>query len=327
MVLIVAIVSIAMAQTHLSAQAPSAGNANPSAKTWTAPRTPDGQPDLQGIWTNATVTPLERPADLGNKQVFTDQEAADYAKQVVQRTNVDQRANLSPEADVAAAYNQFWYDRGTTVISSNRTSLVVDPPDGRIPPLTPDAQKKAAERAELRRLHPADGPEDRSLNERCLKWGTAGPPMLPGPYNNNYQIVQTPGYVVIVVEMIHDARIIPLDGRPHLPQSVRLWLGDSRGHWEGDTLVIDTTNFRPDSTYRNTIPETLHLTERFTRVSPETILYEFTVDDPATFTKPWRAAVPMTKIPGPLYEYACHEGNYAMEGILAGARADEKKTK
>jgi hypothetical protein len=294
------------------------------AKTWTAPRTPDGQPDLQGSWTNATLTPLERPNALADKQVFTDQEASEFAKQTIERNSLDGR-NVSP--DVLVAYNDLWYERGTKVASTKQTSLIVDPPDGRIPPLTPEARKRAAELAEMRRQHPADGPEDRSLQERCIKWGTAGPPMLPGPYNNDYQIIQAPGYVVIDVEMIHDARIIPLDGRPHLPQNVRSWLGDSRGHWEGETLVVDTINFRPDATYRSTIPETLHLVERFTRVSPETILYQFTVDDPSTYTRPWTAALPMTKIDGPIYEYACHEGNYAMEGILGGARAQEKSGK
>jgi hypothetical protein len=272
------------------------------------------------------VTPLERPAELAGKKVFSDQEAAEFAKQAIQATNADRR-DVPPEVDVARAYNQFWYDRGTTVVSTKQTSLIVDPPDGHLPALTAQGQKKVTDLAEMRRLHPADGPENRTLNERCIKWGTAGPPMLPGPYNNNYQIVQTPGYVIILVEMIHDARIIPIDGRPHLPNNVRSWLGDARGHWEGNTLVVDTTNFRADATYRNTVPESLHLTERFTRVNADTIQYEFTVDDPATFTKAWTASIPMTKIPGPVYEYACHEGNYAMEGILAGARADEKKAK
>jgi hypothetical protein len=291
-------------------------------KDWTPPRTPDGQPDLQGVWTNATVTPLERPSDLAGKQVFTEEEAAEYAKQVVERNNQD-----GLPSNVFVGYNDFWFERGTKVVSTKRTSLIVDPPDGRIPPLTAQGRQRAAELAETTRLHPADGPEDRTLSERCIKWGTAGPPMLPGPYNSNYQITQVPGYVIIDVEMIHDARIIPLDGRPHLPQNVRLWLGDSRGHWEGDTLVVDTTNFRADSTYRNAVPETLHLSERFKRLNADTILYEFTVDDPSTFTRPWTAAIPMTKIPVPLYEYACHEGNYAMEGILAGARAQEQKAK
>ena len=293
-------------------------------KTWTPPRTADGQPDLQGIWSNATVTPLERPSEFAGKQVLSEEEAAEYAKQVVERNKQDGRV---PGPNVLVAYNDLWFDRGTSVVATKQTSLIVDPPDGQIPALTAQGQRRAAALAEARRLHPADGPEDRTLNERCLKWATAGPPMLPGPYNSNYQIVQVPGYVIIEVEMIHDVRVIPVDGRPHLPQNVRSWMGDSRGHWEGDTLVVDTTNFRPDATYRNTVPETLHMTERFKRLNADTILYQFTVDDPSTFTRPWTAAIPMTKIPGPLYEYACHEGNYAMEGILAGARAQEKQAK
>jgi hypothetical protein len=291
-------------------------------KNWTTPRTADGQPDLQGVWTNVTVTPLERPADLAGKQVFTEEEAAEYAKQAVDRNKQDGRP-----PNVFVGYNDLWFDRGTAVVPTKQTSLIVDPPDGRIPPLTTQGRQRAAEVAEAARLHPADGPEDRTVQERCLKWATGGPPMLPGPYNSNYQIVQVPGYVIIEVEMIHDARIIPLDGRPHLPKNVRSWMGDSRGHWEGDTLVVDTANFRSDATYRNTVPETLHMTERFKRLNADTIIYQFTVDDPSTFTRPWTAAIPMTKIPGALYEYACHEGNYAMEGILAGARAQENKEK
>jgi hypothetical protein len=291
-------------------------------KNWTPPRTPDGKPDLQGVWTNVTLTPLERPAELKDKAVFTPAEAAQYEKDVIQRNNADRRDG-SAEADVGRAYNNFWYDRGTKVIPALRTSLIVDPPDGRIPALTPAAQQRVAAQAEARRLHPSDGPEDRSLTERCIIWPTAGPPMLPGPYNNNYQIVQQPGYVMIVVEMIHDVRIIPTDGRPHLPSNIRQWMGDPRGHWEGNTLVVDTTNFTGKTTVRGS-GENLHLVERFTRASPDMILYEFTVEDPASFTKPWTAQVPMVKMEGPLVEYACHEGNYAMSGILGGARADEK---
>jgi hypothetical protein len=293
-----------------------------SSKNWTPPRTPDGKPDLQGVWTNFTLTPLERPPELKDKAVFTPAEAAQYEKDVVQRNNADRRDG-SAEADVGRAYNNFWYDRGTKVIPALRTSLIVDPPDGRIPPLTPAAQQRAAALAEVRRLHPADGPEDRSLTERCILWPTVGPPMLPGPYNNNYQIVQAPGYVMIVVEMIHDVRIIPTDGSPHLPSNIRLWTGDSRGHWEGNTLVVDTTNFTGKTNFRGS-GENLHLVERFTRAGPDMIRYEFTVEDPASFTRPWTAQVPMMKMDGPLVEYACHEGNYAMSGILGGARADEK---
>jgi len=293
-----------------------------AAQSWKPPRTADGQPDLQGVWTNVTITPLERPADLAGKAFLTEQEAAEYEKRVVAANNVD-RKDLPPEQDVNLAYNNAWYDRGTKVVGTRRTSLIVDPPDGRIPPLTPEAQKRQDDLRAAARGHQNDGPEGRSLAERCLLWPTAGPPMLPSFYNNNYQIVQAPGYVVIMVEMIHDARIIPLDGRGHLPQNVRQWMGDSRGHWEGNTLVVDTINFSDKTRFRGS-GEKLHLTERFTRVDADTIRYEFTVDDPASFTKPWTAQIPMKKSEGSVFEYACHEGNYAMAGMLAGARADEK---
>jgi hypothetical protein len=294
------------------------------AKKWTPARTPDGHPDFEGIWSNATITPLERPLDLAGKATLTEAEAAAYEKRVRELTNVDRRAQVGTETDVALAYNDAWYDRGTKTVRTLRTSLIVDPPDGRIPALTPEAQKKARERVEARRLHPADGPEDRSLNERCLLTGTTGPPMLPGPYNNNYQIVQTPLSVVIFNEMIHETRSIPTDGRPHLPATVRPWKGDSIGHWDGDTLVVDTTNFSDRTNFRGS-GENLHLVERFRRVDAGTLLYEFTVDDPASFTRPWSAAIASTKTEGPIYEFACHEGNYGMFGILSGARADEKK--
>jgi hypothetical protein len=305
-------------------KAKTAGAQAKTAKAWTPTRTPDGQPDLQGIWSNATVTPLERPAELAGKATLTEQEAAVYEKQMVERSNVDRRPPVGTEADVAGAYNEAWTDRGTKVVKTRRTSLIVDPPDGRIPPLTPEAQKKALDRAEARRLHPADGPEDRPLNERCILTVTTGPPMLPGPYNNNYQIVQTPEAVVILNEMIHDTRTVFMDGRPHLPQNVRQWKGDSIGHWEGDTLVVDTTNFTDKTNFRGS-GENLHLVERFTRADADTLLYQFTVDDPASFTRPWTAVIASTKTEGPIFEFACHEGNYAMRGILSGARAEEKK--
>ncbi len=299
-----------------------AGQSLAPKKAWTPPRTADGQPDLQGVWTNATVTPLERPADLAGKTFFTPQEAAAYEKQVVETANVDRRRS-DVTTDVGLAYNEAWWDRGTHVVKTLRTSLIVDPADGKIPALTPDGERRAAALAEQRRLHPADGPEDRGLTERCILWPTAGPPLMPSVYNNNYQIFQGPGYVAILVEMIHDVRIIPLDGRPHLPSTVRQWLGDSRGRWEGNTLVVDTTNFTDKTRFRGS-SENLHLTERFTRTDPDTILYEYTVNDPATWTKPWTAQVTMTKSDSRVYEYACHEGNYGMAGILEGARADEK---
>jgi hypothetical protein len=282
-----------------------------------------GQPDLQGYWSSATLTPLERPAELAGKPFLTEQEAAAYEKQLLQTGNRDRR-EANAETDVGRAYNEFWFERGNKVVGTRRTSLIVDPPDGRIPPLMPEAQKRADAARAYARQHPADGPEDRGLPERCLLWPTAGPPMLPGGYNNNYQIIQSPGYVVILVEMIHDVRIIPLDGRPHLGSSVRQWMGDSRGHWEGKTLVVDTTDFNGKARFRGA-DEKMHLTERFTRADPDTLLYEFTVDDPTAFTKPWSAQVPMRKSEGPIFEYACHEGNYGMEGILGGARAEEKK--
>jgi len=281
------------------------------------------QRDLQGIWSNAVITPLERPSDLSGKTTFTAEEAAAYEKQVAERGNVDHRS-ANHETDVASAYNQFWYDRGTKAVGTRRTSLIVDPPDGRIPPLTPEAQKRVQETRAWMDAHSTDGPEGRSLGERCLLWYTAGPPMLPGPYNNNFQIVQTAAQVVILNEMIHDARVIPLDGRPHLPGNIRQWRGDSRGHWEGDTLVVDTTNFSDEYSFRGS-DRNLHLTERFRRTSANTLLYEFTVDDPTAFTRPWTAQLTVTRAKGPIYEYACHEGNYAMTDILAGARAAEKK--
>jgi len=303
-----------------------------TAKSWKAPRTPDGHPDLQGIWSNATITPLERPEDLAGKTVLTEKEAAAYEKRTLQVNDRDRRDGAGTDADVSRAYNEFWYDRGTRTIKSHRTSLIVDPPDGRIPPLTPAGQAKMTARTEYKRQHPADGPEDRGLSERCLNWNTAGPPMLPGAYNNNYQIIQTPDTVVIFNEMIHDARIIPLDGRPHLPGNMHLWLGDSRGHWEGDTLVVDTTNLRDKAGINGGLEllhstATMHLTERFTRVDADTIMYEFTVNDPSMYTKPWTVQIPSVRTDGAIFEYACHEGNYGMTGILSSARDEDKRAK
>ena len=294
-----------------------------TAKPWSPPRTADGQPDLQGTWSTSTLTPLERPAEFAGKPILTDEEAKAYEARLLRDGNRDRRDG-SPEVDVGRAYNEFWFDRGSHIVQSRRTSLIVDPPDGKIPSLTPEAQKRQAALAEYRRQHPGDGPEDFSLNNRCILWATAGPPMLPGGYNNNYQIVQAPGYVTILVEMIHDARIIPIDGRPHLPSNVRQWLADSRGHWEGDTMVVETTNFTNKTNFRGA-SESMRLVERFTRTDPHTIIYEFTVNDPSSFTKPWTAQIPMKKTADPLLEYACHEGNYAMEGMLGGVRAEERR--
>ena len=297
-----------------------------AAKTWTLSRTPDGQPDLQGIWTNATITPVERPRALAGKEFFTPQEAAEYEKRILDEVSTDRRDG-GAEVDVGRSYNELWRERGKLLL---RTSLIVDPPDGRLPALTPEAQKRAVARREDRRRRgpdPADSWLDRNLAERCI---TRGAPKLPGGYNNNFEIIQTPGYVTIVQEMIHETRIIPLDGRPHADKNIRLWMGDSRGHWEGDTLVVDTANYNDKiiSNSFNCCPEAganLHVMERFRRVDANTIDYRYTVDDPTTYTRPWTAAVPMTRIDEPMFEYACHEGNHAMVGILAGARAKEKK--
>jgi hypothetical protein len=304
---------------------PVGGQSRPvGASKWQAPRTPFGQPDLQGIWSNATITPFERPPELAGKEFFTEQEAAEYEKKVVREGNRDRRGD-NADADLKGAYNEVWFDRGAKVVPTLRTSLVVDPPDGKIPPLTPAARKAAAAREKIAR-RPPEGPEDLPLLVRCLVWPTVGPPMLPTAYNNNYQILQAPGYVAILTEMIHDVRMIPLDGRPHIPANIRQWLGDSRGRWEGNTLVVDTTNFTDKTNFYGS-DENLHLTERFTRTDETTILYQFTVDDPTAFTSIWKGEVPLTRAPGPIYEYACHEGNYSMENMLKGARAQQKAEK
>jgi hypothetical protein len=289
------------------------------------PRAADGHPDLQGVWNFSTITPLERPAEFADKPVLTEQEARELEQRTMERSNRDNRDRTNADADVASAYNEFWWDRGVHAARVNgkvRSSLIVDPPDGKLPALTPDGQARADKRAEARRQHPADGPEDRSLGERCLLFN-AGPPMLSGPYNNFVQLLQTRDHVVIYNEMVHDVRIVPLDGRPHLPSTVRTWQGDPRGRWEGETLVVESTNFSDKTNVRGS-GEGLRLVERFTRTGAGTLLYEFTLNDPASFTKPWSAALPMAKSDDQIYEYACHEANYAMTGILRGARATEK---
>jgi hypothetical protein len=318
-----AVAALVFASIHLGAQSdavtsPRAKAAKP-AKAWTMPRTADGQPDLTGNWTNATYTPLERPANLGTKEFYTKEEAVTVEKERVAQFN-------SQAADDIHYDNAIWqnenYDKG---LSSLRTSLVIDPPDGRIPALTDEARRRAAPPQAGSPDRRTDSYENRTLAERCITWGNDGPPIMPVGYNANLDILQGPGYVVVRTEMIHSARIIPIDGaRPHIGQNIRKWNGDSRGHWEGNTLVVETTNFNDKTRFQRS-SQNMKLVERFTRTAPDTVMYEFTVDDPSAFTKPWTAQIPMKKTEGPIIEYACNEGNYAMEGMLAGARADEKK--
>ncbi|HLG59340.1 MAG TPA: hypothetical protein VI485_28635 [Vicinamibacterales bacterium] len=296
------------------------------AQTPGAPRTAWGDPDLEGIWTNATLTLLQRAPELGTKAFFTPEEAVAFEKQRVQQTNADRPLR----AGEVGAYNDAFFERGTRGVKSRRTSLVIDPPDGRIPALTPEAQKKVDARQQEATLHPADRPEDRWLTERCILFG-ATVPMLPEPYNNNYQIIQTPGYVTIFVEMNHDVRVIPVDGRPALSQKVEQWTGSSRGRWEGNTLVVETANFKFNHQSRFGVQylnglsdENLRVVERFTRTDPGTLTYQARIEDPTVFTKPWTVEVSMDRTQGPLFEVACHEGNYGMFNILSGHRAEER---
>jgi hypothetical protein len=291
-------------------------------KKWTPPRTPDGQPELQGVYTNASAIPMERPKDLGAKEFFTKEEAEAYTAKAKVRQEVVAPGTYG---DVHYNMSQFGLDRGQGEFSATlRTSLIVGP-DGQVPPLLPAAKARMAARAAANKGHEFDGPENRSLAERCILWPNEGPPMLPESYNSNVQIVQGPGYVAVMQEMIHDVRIIPTDGRPHLPPEVRQLMGDPRGHWEGNTLVVDTTNFTDRTAFRGS-SENLHVVERFTRTDADTVTYQFTVSDPSTWEKSWSGEVLMTKIDSPIFEYACTEGNYGLRNNLSGARAAEKNT-
>ena len=296
------------------------------------PRTSDGHPDFEGVWTNATVTPMERPAQYASKPTLTDAEAKEFEKGAAKElADVDGKSE-SPLLAAAGSngtggYNVLFIDRGSElarVDGVKRTSLIIDPPDGKIPPKTKESQKRMA--SIIRSYMVYDSVKDRPASERCLIGfgSTSGPPMLPVLYNNNYQIVQTKDAVMILVEMVHDVRVIRMNGT-HAPSGVRQWLGDSIGHWEGDTLVVDTTNFNDQTLFEGASPN-LHVIERFRRVDANTILYRVTIDDPSTFTKQWTMEYPFVAAPGPVYEYACHEGNYAMSDILGGARkADAEK--
>lgn len=315
-----------------------AGQAGELPANWQLPRTEHGHPDLQGFWTNATITPLERDPKFGDRLVLAPAEAQ-VVEQGLEQFRADQDKPTDPShgiedlprecgfgfSGVNCGYNAFWVDPGTQLITLNgekRSSIIVEPKNGRVPPLTPTGQ------ARLRYMYAgyvqADGPERRPLGERCLLSfdSSAGPPMLPLLYNNMYQIVQTQDLVMIHIEMVHDTRIVPLHGKPR-PAGVRQWMGDSIGHWEGDTLVIETTNFRKEQVFRGAA-ENLKVTERFTRVGPNQIAYRFSVEDPTSFTQPWSGELAFNASKERMYEYACHEGNYALPGILAGAREEEK---
>ncbi len=323
-------------------QTPNTGKSatpKPTVKPWTAPRTVDGQPDLQGVWLNNSATPLERPKALEGKQFLTDEEVAELRRRAARLFDGSGNSDAAggDAFFLALLANPERYknpnatggDNGFAREFENRTSLVVDPPDGKIPPLTPEGQERVA-----RRPAPGGGgqrlpesPEDLSNALRCMTYGT--PRLGVNAYNaagalGYYQIVQAPGYVVLTLEAIHEARVIPLDGRPHIPESIRQLSGDSRGRWDGSTLVVDTTNFSPSSNFMGSA-ERLHLVERFTRVAPDTINYEITVSDPTTWTKPWTALIHLRQRQDTIYEYACHEGNsVVMKGMLQGARAQEK---
>ena len=332
----IAVVSLARVPVAAQAQAPAAAKARTpantaAAKPYTVPHTPWGDPDLQGIWNNATSTPLQRPERFGDKTVLEEEEANQFEEELARNQNRDNR-NGGPEAQVIAGYNEFWMDsRRLELLKDHRTSLIVDPPTGRMPPRlppTPEMEKaraaRAAAQARVNAGMPND-PEDFGLAVRCIVRNDA-PPHLSALYNNDFQIYQSPGYVVIQAEMIHSARVIPLDGRQHLGNAIRQWQGDARGHWEGSTLVVETTNFRKEegATYQNANPDSLKLVERFTRAGADNITYEFTVSDPATWGRPWTARIPWKKADGEIYEYACREGDYDIRHLLQMARKREK---
>ena len=297
-----------------------------------APRTAWGAPDLQGVYDFGTATPFQRPAELAGRAEFTDEEAA-----VQEQINEAQFAEgVNTENLTPPNYNNFWFDNGSGILPTRQSSLIVDPPDGRLPALTPQQERKAA--AELAagglpaRMHfggvGVDGPEDRGLGERCLLGFNSGPPVMPSAYNNYLQVFQTPDHVVILTEMVHEARIVPLDGREHLSRRIPQWLGDGRGRWDGDTLVIETENFRPDrgmSMGGSAVgpSDRMQLTERLTRVDAGTLLYEYTYDDAEVYTSTFSVSIPLRRTDNAVFEYACHEGNYGLMNILEGARAEE----
>lgn len=326
----------ALTMMTLAAQAPAKGKYSP-------PRLADGRPDLQGVWANNNITPLQRPKEWADKSMLTQAEMEQLKRDAAavtasgddaifgdnlvllalqkkkDATSRDGCRDITKECVTPGNYNSFWLVERD--FDNLRTSLVIDPPDGRIPPMTPEAIKRQQAEADYRKLHPADGPEDRPLGERCAN---ASIPRLGAGYMNYYQITQTPHTVTTVSEMYHDHRIIPMDGRSHVDKNIRLWNGDPRGRWEGDTLVVETTNFSTKSEFMGS-HENLTLVERYTRVGPETLNYEVTISDPTTWTKPWTVLIPLKLKNEAIYEFACHEGNEGMRGILAGARAEEQR--
>ena len=307
-------------------------------KVWTAPRAADGHPDMSGVWEHNAATPLERPDELAGRAVLTDDEVARLAQKAGELFDGNGDAAFGDSVYIAALHNVLGNQKGFTSRDTatgdynafwvvgrwfeNRTSLITDPPDGKLPPLTADAKKRQADAAAYRKAHPFDGPEDIALGERCI---TGSVPMIGAGYNNYYQIVQSPTHVAVNMEMRHDSRMIAVSNQPHLPSNVRLWLGDPVGRWEGDTFVVDSTNFRSDATAGRGSSDQMHLIERFARVGPDTLKYEVTVDDPGTYAKPWTAVLYMKSTKDQIYEYACHEGNEAMYGTLNGTRVQEKK--
>jgi hypothetical protein len=287
----------------------------------------DIHPGFDGIWNSATVTPLERPLRLKDKAFFTPEEAAEWERQVAESYE-EPSPQAAAKSTGTGTYNTVYREFGSRTVKTLRTSIITDPPDGRIPSLTPAAADLKRRRVEAMKI--GENAEDTGLQDRCLAFLTAGPPMLPYSYNSNYQIMQTKDAFVVHAEMIHDARIIHLDGRPHLPSGIRLWLGDSIGRWEGATLVVDTTNFNDGGGFYGEAggnfgwDRNLHLVERFSLLDADTLLYRFEIDDPTAFTKPWKGELTMSRSPGPIYEYACHEGNYSLSNLLSGYRPSER---
>jgi hypothetical protein len=322
-----AVVVLLLAQALIIGQAPSPTTSTTAGKAWTPPRTADGKPDLQGIWANGTLTPFERPKNLGSKEFYTEQEFAELMKRV-------QTGDVPEEGDLGAANGQtlrydlslYGFDVTKARFASNRRTSLIVGPEGRVPPMLPEAIKRNADRNARNKGHEFDSYENRPLQERCILMGQERIPMTPGVNEGNLlQIVQSPGHVAMLHEQNHHTRVIPTDNRPHISQNIRQWQGDSVGRWEGNTLVVDTTNFTSVTANFRGSSEKLHLIERFTRASPDTLIYEFTVEDPTTWAKPWTAEIPMTLTKGPVYEWACHEGNTMISNILRGARVAEEE--